>query len=105
MRALFAQSTLLVGLAFGSPLAGPVVDLDIGAFRGATANGTDVFRGIPYAQPPVGHLRFLAPQSIATRTNKVRDATQFGNACPQPPDVASLGADIGEDCLFLNVRP
>lgn len=106
MRALFIQLIPFIGFAnvFGSPLAAPVIDLDIGSFRGSSANGTDIFLGIPYAQPPVGRLRFSAPQPIATRTNSVRSAVQFGNACPQPPNPASLGAEIGEDCLFLNVR-
>ncbi|KZV64422.1 alpha/beta-hydrolase [Peniophora sp. CONT] len=108
MRALSARIFSLIGLVnvIASPLAAPVVDLDIGPFRGTTANGTDIFLGIPFAQPPVGRLRFVAPQPITTRTNGVRDAVQFGNACPQPPNVTSLGAEIGEDCLFLNVwRP
>ncbi|KZV69381.1 alpha/beta-hydrolase [Peniophora sp. CONT] len=91
---------------FASPLAAPLVDLEIGPFRGLTENNTDIFLGIPFAQPPVGRLRFLPPQPIITKTNAVRDATQFGNACPQPPDLNGLGAEISEDCLFLNVwRP
>ncbi|VDB95966.1 unnamed protein product [Peniophora sp. CBMAI 1063] len=90
---------------FASPLAAPVVDLDIGPFRGSISNGTDVFLGIPYAQPPVGRLRFVAPQAITTKTSTIRDATQYGDACPQPPS-DGLGAPVGEDCLFLNVwRP
>lgn len=105
MQALFVQLFSVIGIAnvLASPLAAPVVDLDIGPFRGLTANGTDIFLGVPFAQPPVGHLRFAAPQPITTRTNAVRDAVQFGNACPQPPNVTILGAEIGEDCLFLNV--
>ncbi|VDB84761.1 unnamed protein product [Peniophora sp. CBMAI 1063] len=108
MRASFDLLFLLGGAvnALASPLAAPIVDLDIGSVRGLTANGTDVFLGVPFALPPVGRLRFAAPQPITTRTNGVRDAVQFGNACPQPPNITSLGADIGEDCLFLNVwRP
>ncbi|VDB95965.1 unnamed protein product [Peniophora sp. CBMAI 1063] len=92
--------------AFASPLAAPIVNLDIGAFRGSSDNGSDVFLGVPYAQPPVGRLRFVTPQAITTRTSGIRNALQFGNACPQPPDDEDLGAPVGEDCLFLNVwRP
>ncbi|KII89856.1 hypothetical protein PLICRDRAFT_174676 [Plicaturopsis crispa FD-325 SS-3] len=83
------------------------VNLTSGVFRGAaTANGTETWLGIPYARPPVGSLRFKAPQVLpAPVTGDVVDATVFGNACPQPPS-AALGAPIGEDCLFLNVyRP
>ncbi|KAA1469629.1 alpha/beta-hydrolase [Dentipellis sp. KUC8613] len=66
-----------------------------GTFRGvATPNNTERWLGIPYAEPPVGSLRFKAP-----------NATSFGDACPQPPS-DSLGAPTGEDCLFINVwRP
>ena len=104
MHVLFFQ--LFVGLVnvLASTRAAPIVDLDVGPFRGTTANSTDIFLGIPFAQPPVGRLRFAAPQPITSRINSVRDALQFGNACPQPPNVTSLGAEIGEDCLFLNVR-
>ena len=106
MRALLAQLLSFIGLVdvYASSLAAPVIKLDIGPFRGSTANGTDVFLGIPYAQPPVGRLRFVAPQPITAKNNTVRDAVQFGNACPQPS--GTLGAPVGEDCLFLNVwRP
>lgn len=87
-------------------VANPEVHLTIGTFRGlATGNGTDRWLGIPYAQPPVGDLRFKAPVAIKQPFRAVQDALAFGNACPQPV-TASLGAPIGEDCLFLNVwRP
>ena len=59
-----------------------------------------VFRGIPYAAPPVGELRWRAPQPVVHWTN-VREALEFGAACPQP----LYGSDqaLSEDCLFLNV--
>jgi para-nitrobenzyl esterase len=82
----------------------PRVDAPAGAVRGAELGEVDVFRGIPYAQPPVGDLRWRPPQPLP-RWSEERDATQFGAACPQPPlpggvvlyDVTS------EDCLFLNI--
>ncbi|KAI0692949.1 alpha/beta-hydrolase [Cytidiella melzeri] len=83
------------------------VNLTSGKFVGATsaANGTDKWLGIPFAQPPVGDLRFKAPVAITQASHTVRQATEFGNACPQIPS-SSLGAPIAEDCLFLNVwRP
>ncbi|KAJ6488120.1 alpha/beta-hydrolase [Mycena vitilis] len=81
------------------------VSLEIGTFRGvSTVTGTEKFLGIPFAEPPVGPLRFKAPVPIAKASNGVNNASSFGNACPQPP--ATLGAPIAEDCLFLNVfRP
>lgn len=79
------------------------VRLTSGTFRGLSiANGTDRWLGIPFAQPPVGPLRFKAPVAIVHPSQSVRAASNFGNACPQVPS-SSLGAPISEDCLFLNV--
>ncbi|KAJ7746345.1 alpha/beta-hydrolase [Mycena metata] len=81
------------------------VALSIGTYRGvSTTNGTERWLGIPFAQPPVGQLRFKAP-AIMKDIGGLKDASNFGNACPQPPS-ANLGANVAEDCLFLNVwRP
>ena len=83
----------------------PEVMLSIGMFRGlsSSVNGTDKWLGIPYAQAPVGDLRFKAPVPITKRLSGVQDASTFGNACTQPA-ASNLGAPVGEDCLFLNVR-
>jgi carboxylesterase type B len=79
------------------------VRLKTGVFRGVgTAAGLEKWLGIPYALPPVGPLRFKAPVPIARVSSTVRDASQFGNACPQPN--VDLGAQISEDCLYLNVE-
>ncbi|KAJ7837789.1 alpha/beta-hydrolase [Mycena olivaceomarginata] len=82
------------------------VSLTSGTFRGvSTANGTEKWLGIPYAAPPLGSLRFKAPVPIAKASKGIKDASTYGNACPQPPSTG-LGADVAEDCLFLNVwRP
>jgi hypothetical protein len=65
-----------------------------------TVNGTDRWLGIPYAQPPVGALRFKTPLSISRPAEGVQDAFQYSYACPQPPTTAP----VSEDCLYLNVR-
>ncbi|KAJ8072138.1 hypothetical protein PM082_015696 [Marasmius tenuissimus] len=82
------------------------VQLKTGKFRGVAANGTEQWLGIPYAVPPVGPRRFKAPVTLQPGSDgTVKDASRFGNACPQPPS-DSLGAPVAEDCLFLNVwRP
>ena len=83
-----------------------VVHLTSGSFVGEeSTNSTDSWLGIPFAQPPVGNLRFKAPVPITSPTKVLQNATTFGNACPQEPS-GSLGATQSEDCLFLNVwRP
>lgn len=65
-----------------------------------------VFRGIPYAAPPVGKLRWRAPQP-ATHWDGVRKADEFGAMCMQPPfrggNPTATPPKMSEDCLFLNV--
>lgn len=98
--------TCLLSLVAGSPSQKDPLEVHLtsGNFLGvATANGTDRWLGIPFAQPPVGSLRFKAPLAITRPQNGVQDAFGFGNACPQVPS-SSLGAPMSEDCLFLNVR-
>ena len=65
-----------------------------------------VFRGIPFVAPPVGELRWKAPQPAAKWTDE-RDATTFGKICPQLPMLTMMTGEAlpetSEDCLFLNV--
>lgn len=88
----------------GDAVSGPEVSLTSGKFVGisSTANGTDKWLGIPFAQPPLGNLRFKAPVAITKPSQEVVQATTFGDACPQEPST-SLGAPLSEDCLTLNV--
>ena len=64
----------------------------------ATPSGVQ-FRGIPYAAPPVGDLRWMPPQPVTGWTD-TRDATAFPPVCPQAPPSPS---GQSEDCLYLNV--
>jgi para-nitrobenzyl esterase len=64
--------------------ATPVVHTKDGQVRGSVENGTVVFRGIPFARPPVGALRFQAP-APPEPWEGVRDATAFGPRAPQAP--------------------
>lgn len=70
-----------------------------GAVQGMATGNLYAFRGIPYAAPPVGNLRWKAPQPPAS-WNGVRDASTFGNVCPQ---INGAGYAGNEDCLVLNV--
>src|SRR5579859_1810803 len=78
--------------------ADPVVSTSAGRVRGRTEQGISVFRGIPFARPPVGPLRFQAPRPPAP-WGGVRDAAEFGPAAPQ----AQMTADAAGDWLTLNV--
>ena len=96
------------GTATGTGVSSaPVATTSHGAIRGSAEDGLRVFRGIAYAAPPVGDLRWAPPQPAA-RWDGVRDASRFGPACVQPPvPAASLYNDppfsMSEDCLNLNV--
>ena len=65
----------------------PTVRTSAGAVSGRREDGLDVFRGIPFAEPPVGDLRFAAPRPASPWTG-VRDAVRFGP--PPPQDVGSF---------------
>ncbi|MGW5622544.1 carboxylesterase/lipase family protein [Streptomyces olivaceus] len=86
--------------------AEPVVRTACGAVRGRSEGGSAVFRGIPFAQPPVGAARFAAPRR-ARPWDGIRDAYAFGP--PPPQDAGAAGAagppDVpdGDDWLTLNV--
>src|SRR3954462_2360485 len=72
---------------------------------GAAANGVRAFKGIPFGQPPVGDLRWKAPQTVKNWTD-VRLAKQFGPRCMQLNvfgDMNFRSNGMGEDCLYLNV--
>ena len=110
---MFVPVVLALGLLIPSvPAAGestatangPIVRVDTGKLQGKSSDGVDSFLGIPYAEPPVEHLRWQPPQP-ADHWSGVRPAAQYGNRC------AALTSTNGprtnaEDCLYLNVwRP
>ncbi len=84
----------------------PLVATAQGKLQGArrTADGEPLFvyKGIPYAAPPVGPLRWRPPQPAAPWAG-VRDALAFGPDFPQAPNVRSRAPSQSEDCLYLNV--
>lgn len=84
-----------------------IVRAPAGTVRGIETDGQKVFRGIPYALPPVGERRWKPPVALPAWTG-VRDATAFGPACQQPPaPPGSIYAEVypamSEDCLSLNI--
>jgi len=106
VRRTFALAILC---AAGSVLAAvPQVQVDAGHVAGISQGDVDTFLGIPFAAPPVGALRWRAPQP-ARAWSGVRPATHYGHDCmqtPFPSDAAPLGVAPAEDCLYMNVwRP
>lgn len=84
-----------------------IVTTSYGDLRGVEEDGVAVIRGVPFAKPPVGPLRFRAPER-AEGWSGVRDAARFGPAALQAesPPAAVLGLifeETSEDCLYLNV--
>lgn len=85
--------------------ARPVVTVESGQLRGTMEEGIASWKGIPFAAPPTGPLRWRAPQP-AQRWAGVRDAASYSNDCMQKPfggDAAPLGTQPAEDCLYANV--
>lgn len=82
-----------------------LVPTTAGKLRGAVDDGIAVFKGIPYAAPPVGERRFRRPAPVEPWT-ETRDALAYGPSCPQPsqrPPGWSQEEREDEDCLYLNV--
>lgn len=83
------------------------LDAPCGRLAGLRKAGVSSFKGIPFAEPPVGPRRWLAPER-AKPWSGMRDATRFSAVCPQAPTALEgiMGATLGEqseDCLYLNV--
>jgi para-nitrobenzyl esterase len=105
---LLAAAALAAGLLPAAAAADLRVAIEGGTVEGVTENGVTAFKGIPYAAPPVGPLRWRGPQPVAPWPG-VRAAGAYGNDCvqfPIPGDAGAGGSTRGEDCLVLNVwRP
>ena len=101
MTPKFILVTALALLAVESNFAqqpAPVA-VEQGLVQGATEGDLTVYRGIPFAAPPVGALRWRAPQPAA-KWDGIRQTTKFG---PAPIQGSRSGPNMSEDCLYLNV--
>jgi len=97
MTFLFAALILMRDTVCAEP-----IKIESGLIQGTDEDGLSVYRGIPYAAPPIGDLRWRAPRP-APKWEGVREAIEFGKACIQSnPAIANLPAP-SEDCLYLNV--
>ena len=81
--------------ANGSTAKTPAIVTQSGPLKGIIVGNIAEFKGIPYAAPPVGNLRWMPPQPFGT-WHGLLDASSFGNVCTQ----SGRGS---EDCLFLNI--
>lgn len=104
----FVLSFILVAL-FGSPCLAEstIVSIEQGAIRGEENDSFRVYKGIPYAKPPVGPLRWAAPEP-APAWNGILDTHEFKEPCPYLEGLFLPLKDesdfVGnEDCLYLNV--
>ncbi|KYG62533.1 hypothetical protein AZI87_14605 [Bdellovibrio bacteriovorus] len=104
---LFVLSTMMIGL---QTIASPRLQISTGQLEGTFgAYDTEAFLGIPYASPPVGHLRWKAPRAVRAWKANLK-AKELPSVCPQIGNYFSnvpssqFGVPVGnEDCLYLNV--
>ncbi len=104
---------LFAGLAAGLPRGpllaqGTLVQTVAGNVEGVVENGVRVFRGIPFAPPPMGELRWKPPQPVEAWGRATLPASSFGPQCMQAPFSAGSvfrgpPTPTAEDCLYLNV--
>ncbi|MGN6148298.1 MAG: carboxylesterase/lipase family protein [Rhizomicrobium sp.] len=99
---------LAAAIVFAAPaIAAPVVKAPAGTLQGKTEGTLNVFKGIPYAKPPVGALRWKAPVALP-HWSGMKSAADFGPACIQPESkldniYAGPKLPMSEDCLTLNI--
>jgi para-nitrobenzyl esterase len=97
-RRAYAALALICLLTFGGGAHAQTRPTQSGPVKGITVGDVDEFRGIPYATPPVGKLRWQPPEAPA-KWSGTRDASAYGPACEQ-----QVSADpTSEDCLTLNI--
>ena len=82
-----------------------IVSVTGGRVEGVRADGVTSFKGIPFAAPPVGNLRWRAPQPVIPWPG-IRKADHFAPGCMQPVNLIAIFGEppaMSEDCLYLNV--
>ena len=88
--------------AWAEPTASLVVRTTAGSVSSQISGGIVAFKGIPYAAPPIGRLRWRAPQPPAPWSG-IRDASHFGDDCMQTPYVIPTGQKASENCLTISL--
>jgi para-nitrobenzyl esterase len=104
-KALMVAALTCAPISAAAQIPSAVVNIEQGKISGTLEEGVTSWKGVPFAAPPVGALRWRAPQPPAPWTG-VRPATAFSADCMQKPfggDAAPLGTTPAEDCLYANV--
>lgn len=103
---ILCSNATAFGQAKNAEPAAAKVRISNGVLQGTIASsGVRSFKGVPFAKPPIGELRWKEPQPVANWTG-VRKADQFGNNGMQKPvfgDMNFRAPKMSEDCLYLNV--
>jgi para-nitrobenzyl esterase len=104
MMSILAAPGLETGLVSAAEVSPDPLQVvtDTGVLRGAEGAGVREFKGIPFALPPVGNLRF-SPPLPQTRWAGTLDATKYKSPCPQVSRFGQTDASDNEDCLYLNI--
>src|SRR4051794_34412246 len=106
LKHLMSALIIMAAVPVAAVIAADVVKTANGSVEGVTEpSGIHVYRGIPFAAPPTGELRWKPPQP-AKNWEGVRKAAQFGARCMQAPifgDMNFRSNGMNEDCLYLNV--
>lgn len=105
LAVLFATLVLGPPAAFSQQAAcspSTTVNAPAGSLCGTTSNNVTAYLGIPFAQPPVGNLRWKNPQPLLPWSGTFQ-AIQAPNSCPQPSSKGSCSPNQTEDCLYLNI--
>ncbi len=106
MKTIITFLAIIISFSLiAQPTSGPIVQTASGKVQGVTEGDVAVFKGIPFAAPPVGEFRWRPPQPVKAWEG-VRDASQFGASCAQggwgaAPGTIAQGSS--EDCLYLNL--
>ena len=99
----FLMAVLLIKINLVSAASTPIIQIDSGKIQGVIESGVECYKGIPYAAPPVGNLRWRPPVEPESWSD-IKQVTEYANYSAQKSDLSFFSTSGGsEDCLYLNV--
>src|SRR3954468_4359835 len=113
-RHVMVAAAVVICAALATAAEEPRATVAQGVLHGTTDNGVAVFRGVAFAAPPIGDLRWAPPKPAVRWGSQPREATTFGPACTQALHTTASGPwtleylapvehGTSEDCLSLNI--